>query len=110
MPERHDTSGVPESLDPGYRLDARGRQAAEDDRLGLLEEIFDPLSRQRRELVQPGWGGLEVGAGRGSMAVWLAERVGASGHVVATDIDVTYLERLNIPNLEVRLKNIIDCP
>jgi 2-polyprenyl-3-methyl-5-hydroxy-6-metoxy-1,4-benzoquinol methylase len=91
MADRQDTSRVAE---PGYRLDARGRQQAEDDRLGLLEDIFDPLSRQRRELVQPGWRCLEIGAGRGSMAVWLAERVGESGQVVATDIDVTYLKRL----------------
>jgi hypothetical protein len=43
MEERHDTSGVPEPLDSGYRLAARGRQEAEDDRLGLLEDIFDPF-------------------------------------------------------------------
>jgi SAM-dependent methyltransferase len=96
--------------DPGYRLAARGRQAAEDDRLGLLEHIFDPLSRRRRELVQPGWRCLDVGAGRGSMAVWLAERVGPSGRVVATDIDVTYLKRLNLPNLEVCRHNILEDP
>ena len=36
------------------------------------------------------------------MAVWLAEQVGESGEVVATDIDVTYLKQLNLPNLEVR--------
>jgi SAM-dependent methyltransferase len=107
-----DTSRVPVPLDlgPGYRLAARGRQKAEDDRLGLLERIFDPLSRRRRELVQPGWRCLEVGAGRGSMAVWLAERVGEGGQVVATDIDVTYLKRLNLPNLDVRQHNILDDP
>ena len=44
------------------------------------------------------------------MAVWLAERVGESGQVVATDIDVTYLKRLNLPNLEVRQHNILDDP
>src|SRR5439155_17835889 len=89
MTERQVTSGVAKPLDlgRGYRLAARGRQQAEDDRLDLLERIFDPLSRRRREMVQPGWRCLEVGAGRGSMAVWLAERVGASGQVVATDID-----------------------
>jgi 2-polyprenyl-3-methyl-5-hydroxy-6-metoxy-1,4-benzoquinol methylase len=80
--------------DPGYRLVAKGRQEAEDERLGLLELLFDPASRRRRELVRPGWRCLEVGAGRGSMAAWLAEQVGPSGHVMATDIDVTYLERL----------------
>jgi SAM-dependent methyltransferase len=112
MAEAEDTSRAVEPVDlgPGYRLAARGRQEAEDDRLALLELIFDPISRRRRELVQPGWRCLEVGAGRGSMAVWLAERVGESGHVVATDIDLTYLKRINLPNLEVRRHNILDDP
>jgi SAM-dependent methyltransferase len=104
------TAGAAADLVPAYRLAARGREEAEDERLGLLEQIFDPVSRRRRDLVQPGWRCLEVGAGRGSMAVWLAERVGASGHVVATDVDVTYLERLDLPNLEVRQHNILDEP
>jgi SAM-dependent methyltransferase len=101
---------VPLDLGPGYRLAARGRQEAEDDRLAVLEQLFDPLSRRRRELVQPGWRCLEVGAGRGSMAVWLAERVGENGQVVATDIDVTYLKRLKLPNLDLRQHNILDDP
>ena len=51
------------------------------------KQIFDPLSRRRRDMVQPGRRCLEVGAGRGSMAVWLAQRVGPSGHVVGSPID-----------------------
>ena len=94
--------------DPGYRLAAQGRRDVEDERLGFLEQLFDPLSRQRRDLVRPGWRCLEVGAGRGSMAVWLAEKVGPTGQVVATDVDTTYLERLNLPNLEVRRHNILE--
>lgn len=101
---------APLEMGPGYRLEGRGRQEAEDARLGLLERIFDPISRRSRALVQPGWRCLEVGAGRGSMAVWLAEQVGENGQVVATDIDVTYLERLNLPNLEIRRHNILDDP
>src|SRR5258708_39844230 len=56
MAEATDTSGVadPPDLGPGYRLAARGRQEAEDDRLSLLERILDPLSCRRRELVRPG--------------------------------------------------------
>jgi 2-polyprenyl-3-methyl-5-hydroxy-6-metoxy-1,4-benzoquinol methylase len=65
--------------EPGYRLAAAGRETAEDERLSLLEQIYDPVSRRRRALVQPGWRCLEVGAGRGSMAVWLAEQVGPTG-------------------------------
>ena len=93
-----------------YRLAAAGREAEEDARLDLLEQIYDPVSRRRRSLVQPGWRCLEVGAGRGSMAVWLAEQVGPTGHVVATDLDTRYLSRLEIPNLEVIEHNILDDP
>jgi SAM-dependent methyltransferase len=41
------------------------------------------------------------------MAGWLAAQVGESGKVVATDIDVTYLKQLQLPNLEVRQHNIL---
>ena len=95
---------------PGYRLAAAGREVAEDERLGLLEQIYDPVSRRRRALVQPGWRCLEVGGGRGSMAAWLAEKVGPTGHVVTTDVDLGYLRRLNLPNLEVVEHNILEDP
>jgi SAM-dependent methyltransferase len=95
---------------PDYRLAAAGREVAEDERLDLLEQIFDPVSRRRRSLVQPGWRCLEVGAGRGSMAAWLAEQVGPTGQVVATDLDTRNLSRLEIANLEVVEHNILDDP
>lgn len=95
------------SLEPGYRLAAQGRRQTEDDRLSLLEHIFDPSSRQRRACAQPGWRCLEVGAGRGSMAMWLAQQVGETGRVVATDVDTTYLSRLQHPNLEIQRHNIL---
>jgi SAM-dependent methyltransferase len=104
------TSGDDLHVEPGYRLAAAGRETAEDERLTLLEQIFDPPSRVRRGVVEQGWRCLEVGAGRGSMAVWLAERVGPAGHVVTTDIDVSYLRRLDVPNLEVVEHNIVDDP
>jgi SAM-dependent methyltransferase len=93
---------------PGYRLAAKGRPEAEDERLELLEQLFDPISQSRRKFIRPGWRCLEVGAGRGSMATWLAQQVGPDGHVVATDIDVRYLDRLNNPNVEVRRHNILE--
>ena len=104
------TAGGVEGSEPGYRLAAAGREKAEDERLDLLERLFDPGSRSRRDLMQPGWRCLEIGAGRGSMAVWLAERVGPAGQVVATDIDTRYLARLDLPNLEVVQHNILDDP
>jgi SAM-dependent methyltransferase len=104
------TAGGDQGGEPGYRLAAAGRENAEDERLDLLEQLFDPGSRCRRDLVQPGWRCLEVGAGRGSMAIWLADRVGPSGQVVATDIDTRYLARLDLPNLHMVQHNIVDDP
>jgi SAM-dependent methyltransferase len=71
--------------------------------LSFLEELFDPATVRRLEGVgvAPGWRTLEVGSGRGSVAVWLAERVGDQGRVVATDIDTTLLEELGDHRIEV---------
>lgn len=95
---------------PGYRLAAAGREAAEDERLSLLEQLYDPVSRRRRALIQPGWRCLEIAAGRGSMAAWMAEQVGPTGHVVASDIDTGYLQKFDLPNLEVREHDILEDP
>ncbi len=70
-----------------YVLAADGREDAERRRLNSLQRLFDPASRQRLGFVPPGARCLEIGAGRGSMALWLADRVGAGGTVVATDLD-----------------------
>jgi len=62
-------------------------------RLELLEARYDPLTFRRLDAVgvAPGWACLEVGAGAGSVARWLAARVGTTGHVVATDLDPRFL-------------------
>ena len=46
---------------------------------------------------------LDVGAGGGSVAFWLAEQVGPSGVVVATDLETDFLESeaASHPGLEV---------
>lgn len=88
-------------VDASYRFAASGRTEAEDDRLTTLERLFDPESRRRRAFAQPGWRCLEIGAGRGSMAAWLARHVGEAGEVVATDIDVSFLEPPQLANLRV---------
>ena len=43
--------------------------------------------------IGPGWHCLEVGGGSGSVAVWMADRVGPSGNVLVTDIDPRFMER-----------------
>jgi len=61
------------------------------DRLKALEVVLDPgtLHHLAERGVGPGWHCLEVGAGAGSVARWLAERVGPDGRVLATDLNLT---------------------
>lgn len=77
-------------------------------RLALLEESLDgPTVRQLERIgVGAGWHCLDIGAGGGSIAQWLAHRVGTTGKVLATDVDTRFLERLNEPNLAVRRHDI----
>ena len=79
----------------GYTLDNAWNQASA--RLAALEAVFD--SGTIRYLdgigVGDGWRCLEVGAGGGSIAAWLARRVGAGGCVLATDIDTRFAEEIN---------------
>jgi tRNA A58 N-methylase Trm61 len=77
-------------------------------RLRLIEEIYDPATTRRLASLglTSGWRCLELGAGAGSIASWLAARVGPSGQVVATDIDPRFLQDIKLPNLEVRRHDI----
>jgi SAM-dependent methyltransferase len=81
-------------------------------RMDSLAEIFDGNTFQHlaRLGIGPGWTCLEVGAGGGSVAQWMALQVGATGHVVATDIDSRFLSAVAAPNLEVRQHNIVTDP
>lgn len=61
----------------------------EDERLALMSRMLDPQMFFRLEQlgIAKVWKCLEVGAGNGSVAHWLAERVGPEGSVIASDID-----------------------
>lgn len=81
----------------------------ERSRLGGLEQGLDPGTISHLEAlgVGPGWRCWEVGAGGGSISAWLSQHVGDDGHVLATDLETTLLERLSYPNLEVRQHDIV---
>jgi SAM-dependent methyltransferase len=66
------------------------------ERLQVLAEIWDPVTRASLDRigVARGWSCWEVGAGYGTIARWLAERVGPTGQVLATDLDARFLEPL----------------
>lgn len=81
-------------------------------RLRALEQCFDATTARRLEVtgVGPGWRCLEVGAGAGSIARWLCQRVGPTAQVVAVDIDTRFLEELDDLNIEVRRQDVVDQP
>jgi SAM-dependent methyltransferase len=79
-------------------------------RLQLLEDHADPTSIRRLEAtgIEAGWNCLEVGAGRGSIARWLAQQVGPSGSVVALDLETSLLAGFEEPNVEVVCGDILE--
>lgn len=80
----------------------------ESGRLQLLEVCRDPgiIGRLDRLGVSRGWRCFEVGAGHGSIARWLSERVGPTGSVLAADIDPCFLADMpagvNVRRLDIR--------
>ncbi|NEN90772.1 MAG: class I SAM-dependent methyltransferase [Okeania sp. SIO3H1] len=73
------------------------------ERLQAIEQIFDPKTRERilTTGITEKWQCLEVGAGAGAIAKWLATVVGKSGKVVAVDLDTRFLAKVKSPNIEV---------
>lgn len=84
---------------------------ASADRFTSLQHCYDPISVTRLCAlgIGPGWRCLEVGAGAGSVANWLGERVGPGGSVVATDIDAGLVGE-TADNVEVRTHDIARDP
>jgi SAM-dependent methyltransferase len=81
-------------------------------RFAALAELFDSGTVRNLEKrgVSRGSACLEVGGGGGSIARWLADRVGPTGHVLVTDIDPRFLEPLKHSGIEVRRHNIVTDP
>jgi SAM-dependent methyltransferase len=75
----------------GYLFQDRPATGAANHRLLLdhLAEMLDPFTRRRLDQAgaRAGASCLEVGAGSGTIAHWLAGRVGPGGQVIATDLD-----------------------
>jgi len=94
---------------PSYLLDNAWRRGRA--RLDAVEAFLDPgtCALLDRIGVADGWHCLELGAGGGSVAEWLARRSGASGRVVATDIDTRHLAgRATTPTMEIRRHDIVN--
>ena len=72
-------------------------------RFSGLEATFDPatIGYLTGVGVTAGWACWEIGAGGGSIASWLAEQVGPTGSVLATDIDPRFIPASELAHLEV---------
>jgi SAM-dependent methyltransferase len=84
--------------------------AGQRERLRTLEALFDAgtIAELEARGIGRGWRCLEVGAGGGSIALWMADRVGPDGVVVATDRDTTVLDGVSHRNLEVRVHDVLE--
>lgn len=91
---------------------AKADPVAEHRRLRLLEERYDQETFRRLRLLGPLTGAscLEVGAGAGSVARALSRVVGPAGRVVATDIDLRFLDETSAPNLELWQHDVLTDP
>jgi SAM-dependent methyltransferase len=85
--------------DDGYLLTNQRAEARQ--RFDALAELFDASTfRHLTEVgLGSGWRVWEVGAGGPSVPTWLAGQVGATGRVLATDIDTRWLD--GTPGVEV---------
>jgi SAM-dependent methyltransferase len=95
---------------PQYLFDNRGAEAGQ--RFGALAALFNPVTFRHVEAlgVAEGWSCWEVGAGGPSVAGWMHERVGAAGRVLATDIDVGWIDEHGAVDFEVRHHDVAGDP
>ncbi|GAB2499763.1 AMP-binding protein [Nocardiopsis aegyptia] len=91
-----------------YVFDNHSEHAFDQHR--FLAAAYDAMTTERLSQtgVGPGWRCLEVGAGGGSVATWLARRVGPTGHVTATDIKPERIPA--VAGLEVLSHDIVRDP
>ena len=82
------------------------------DRFAGLESVFDPVTcgHLSRLGLRQGFSCLEVGAGSGSIARWMADEVGPAGRVLAVDIDPRWCRPDGRAQLEVRAVDLVAQP
>jgi len=89
-----------------YVFDNAAPQAR--DRFANLSALYDQVTCRHLDRfgIGAGWSCLEVGAGGGSIAHFMSQRVGAAGGVVATDINIAWLKGALPANVELRQQDI----
>jgi SAM-dependent methyltransferase len=103
-------SSTSETSSQRYLLDNANQQTG--GRFSALDAALDENSQAHLSAlgIATGWRCLEVGAGSGSIAHWMAERVGAHGYVLATDIDTRWIKGNCVAQLEVQRHDVVADP
>jgi precorrin-6B methylase 2 len=93
-----------------YVLDNASDQAP--PRFAGPEATFDATTQACLAALGPadGWHCWELGAGGGTVAAWLAERVAPRGTVLATDLDPSWMAGLDVANLTVERHDVTADP
>ncbi|GAA1707999.1 methyltransferase domain-containing protein [Fodinicola feengrottensis] len=93
-----------------YTLDNAAEQAA--TRFDNLESLYDPGTIRHLDALglAPGARCWELGAGSGSVARLLADRVGPAGHVLATDLNPRLVDTGDAAVVEVRQHDVTSDP
>lgn len=85
--------------------------SGERARLAGAEALWDATTQSALGCrVAPGCAALEVGAGGGTIARWLAEQAGPTGSVLAIDLDPRFLAGFASTVLEVRQSDVVTDP
>ncbi|MEV7354015.1 methyltransferase domain-containing protein [Kitasatospora sp. NPDC091276] len=94
----------------GYLLDNRQQEAGR--RFEGIAELFDPWTLEHLDRLGPADGHhcWEVGAGGQGIPLALAERVGPTGRVLASDLDTSWLTGLPADRVEVRRHDVTRDP
>ena len=98
-------------LDRGYLLANQQDEAGR--RFEAMAELFDPVTLRHVDTlgIAAGWHCWEVGAGGPSIPRALVERVGHTGRVLATDLDVAWLtDSAPDPGFEIRQHDVTTEP
>jgi SAM-dependent methyltransferase len=93
-----------------YLLDNADSIAAH--RMAALARLYDPATHRALNAagIAAGWHCLEVGGGGGGVARWMAERVGATGSVLCTDLDPRHIAPSGPANLHVLRHDAVHDP
>src|SRR5579883_1070750 len=97
-------------LRPGHEyILSNAARDAEKMRLNLVDEQMGPTTARRIEGlgIAEGWKCLEVGAGAGGVARWMADRVGTAGSVTAIDRKPLFKKDSRRPQLKVQRKDFL---